>query len=82
MVFLFYFFIKLLTDFLGMQDNVHLEIGDTTISSITSNGTDKENTMKESPCGDAEINVIGRESREDFLKKMKVGFFHYVFIII
>ncbi|XP_008190978.1 myosin heavy chain, clone 203 isoform X2 [Tribolium castaneum] len=65
--------LKTLKDSSNSPQDLFLEIGDTTISSITSNDSDKEpiNIIKESPCGDAEMNTNGMESQDNFFQKLK-----------
>ncbi|XP_044269179.1 centrosomal protein of 120 kDa-like [Tribolium madens] len=65
--------LKSLKDSSNRPQEIFLDIGDTTISSITSNESDKDaiNVIKESPCGDAEMNTIGKESQDDFFQKLK-----------
>ncbi|KAJ3662990.1 hypothetical protein Zmor_007303 [Zophobas morio] len=57
----------------GMHESLFLEIGDTTISSITANESDKDtiNIIKELPCGDTELIGLTKESHENFLQKLK-----------
>jgi DNA repair exonuclease SbcCD ATPase subunit len=53
------------------QENMYLEIGDTTMSSLTATESDREfiNIIKECPCGDAEVQGIPKESQDDLLQK-------------
>jgi hypothetical protein len=50
---------------------MYLEIGDTTMSSLTATESDREfiNIIKECPCGDAEVQGIPKESQDDLLQK-------------